>query len=361
MLESKMNNWVTTFSSVTGISHIGENISCQDSCFVLENDKWLSMVVSDGAGTAKHSEKGSSLVSKSFAKALLDLSAEIEHRTPGAWINDYVIEHIVGLRNEIRSIAKSDNISDFHCTLVACLISESGGFLIHIGDGALFGGPAERDGNDKVLLSKDLYISLPENGEYSNETFFITEGDWIKHLRITPVSKVDWIIIATDGGTSLSMIDDKQPKPGFVIPLLKTLESERNSSLRQEKLRNILSDEQTNKLTSDDKTICIAFKSNIFENAKDIIMPEVSHQPNKQLTNPSQKILERIQNDSSVNKYIKLRLLILVILAISIGFLGFFGFNYFNKYFSNDFMKKEEVTEPKKEVEETIANSPHQI
>ena len=269
-----MNKWIVTSASAIGPGHIASNIPCQDSsCALLsDNGEWTALVVSDGAGTAKYSDKSSSLVSKSFAKALIELSNEIEHRAPGAWINDFVIEHIITTRKELRNLAGTDSLNDFHCTLVACLLGSSGGFLIHIGDGAIFGGGSKILDKNKTSLSHSAVISLPENREYSNETFFITEGDWIKHLRITSVSPVDWIVLGTDGGTTLAMIGDKEPKPGFIVPLLNTLTKDVDDSSRMNKLKAILNDIQADKLTSDDKTLCIAYRAKLATISTEFVM-----------------------------------------------------------------------------------------
>jgi hypothetical protein len=269
-----MNKWIITTASTIGSGHIAANIPCQDaSCALLsENGKWAALVVSDGAGTAKYSDKSSSLVSASFAKALIELSGEIERREPGAWINDFVIEHIISTRKELRSMAGLDSLQNYHCTLVACLLGSSGGFLIHIGDGAIFGGSTKNVSKNKVSLSHAPIASLPENGEYSNETYFITEGDWIKHLRITPIPAIDWIVLGTDGGTTLAMIGDKEPKPGFIVPLLNLLTKDTDEASRVAKLKAILSDAQADKLTSDDKTLCIAYTTKLADETKEFEM-----------------------------------------------------------------------------------------
>lgn len=269
-----MNKWTITDASIIGSGHTNTNMPCQDasSAMLSENGEWVAMVVSDGAGTAIHSDKSSSLVSASFVEALIKLSYEIDCREPGAWVNDFVIEHIIKTRRDLRSLAGSDSLQNYHCTLVACLIGSSGGFLIHIGDGAIFGGQTKNIDNKKLSLSNAQIISLPENGEYSNETYFITEGDWIKHLRITPISPVDWIVLGTDGGTTLAMVGDKEPKPGFIVPLLNALTKESDELSRREKLKAILSDVQADKLTSDDKTLCIAYKTKLMSSGLEFEM-----------------------------------------------------------------------------------------
>lgn|GEM_PF-1043866 len=270
-----MPSWLSASASVIGTGHSASGVPCQDShcCIQRGDDKWLAMVISDGAGTAKYSDMGANLVAKSFAHSLIALSHRIDHREPGAWINDFVIGRILKTRDELRSLAKSESLKEYHCTLVACLLGEAGGFIIHIGDGAAFGGAAKAIDSTKCSLSDHLFSSPPENGEYSNETFFITEGDWIKHLRITPISNADWIVLGTDGGTALAMVADRDPKPGFVVPLITSLAYEKDLDARNAKLAEILADAQADRLTSDDKTICLAFRKSLGELNTQFVMP----------------------------------------------------------------------------------------
>jgi hypothetical protein len=322
-----MANWIYSHSSVIGSGHAKTGTPCQDSCSVKESadGKWLAIVVSDGAGSAKHSDISSNFVTHFFSESLISLSKELDIREPSSWINDYVIDSILKVRNELRAIAKSDDLRSYHCTLVACLIGDTGGFLIHIGDGAVFGGKSM-----SADLKRDYFSSLPENGEYSNETFFITEGDWIKHLRITPINSVDWILLATDGGTSLSMINDSEPKWGFVVPLFKLIKNEKNLSARNEKLTLTLADSQADKLTSDDKTICIAFR-------KDLGVDEITTIPTESSSKNESQPVEKhnlvdkpylepmpVKEPSKKKVFIKrfIKYTLMILLAVAVVYLG---------------------------------------
>jgi hypothetical protein len=93
----------------------------------------------------------------------------------------------------------------------------------------------------------------------SNETYFITSNDWLKRLRVTPISDVDWIVLGTDGGTAFTLLDEKTVKLSFIEPFISRLASTRVDDLEQE-VRGILSDEKADKLTGDDKSLAIAWK-----------------------------------------------------------------------------------------------------
>lgn len=297
-----MHKWTTAHASVIGASHISTNTPCQDASVILttQADEWLVIVVSDGAGTATRAEEGATYVSQFFSEELIKLVSELNTRAPGHWINDFVIEKVLETRKALRQLSKSDEIRDFNCTLVACLLGPKGGFSIHIGDGAIVGGYRSENQGE---VSNHLFISEPENGEYANETFFITEGDWIKHLRITPMPALDWVICCTDGGCSLSMINDRDIKQGFLEPVIKEIFDIKDKKYRNEKLSHFLSDPKANKVTGDDKTIAIAIKlEKTFPN----------YQDSQELQNkiPKEKLLivdsEKIYKKNKIQKYFKL-------------------------------------------------------
>jgi hypothetical protein len=178
----------------------------------------------------------------------------LDTHEPGTWITDFIVQKILDTRAELRVLASEDNISDFNSTLVACLLSPTGGFSIHIGDGAIFG--ESNDGRLEV-------ISSPENGEYANETFFVTEPHWIRHLRVTPMKPMRWLTLCTDGGTALTMENEEVVKTGFVYPLLRAIASTDNREQKSKILEGFLSDPKADTLTTDDKTVVVMMASSL--------------------------------------------------------------------------------------------------
>lgn len=261
-----MQNWLYSGASVMGQSHQTSQIPCQDkfSCKVSGDGRWLSVAVSDGAGSALNAEAGAEITSTIFCEELLGLSIQLESRAPGEWINDFVVECVLKVRNQLRNKAKSDDIKSFHCTLVAALVGPEGGFSIHIGDGSIFGGQFKNDSKGgEVELNSNFVISKPENGEYTNETFFITEGNWIKHLRVTPLPRLDWVVACTDGGAALILEKEIEVKPKFLVPFFQELISHKFT--KNNYITEVLSDPKANALTTDDKTIFVAMRSSVIQ------------------------------------------------------------------------------------------------
>ena len=106
-------------------------------------------------------------------------------------------------------------------------------------------------------------ISKPENGEYTNETFFITEGNWIKHLRVTPLPRLDWVVACTDGGAALILENEIEVKPKFLVPFFQELISDKFT--KKNYISEVLSDPKANALTTDDKTIFVAMRSSAIQ------------------------------------------------------------------------------------------------
>jgi hypothetical protein len=285
-----MGDWLLAKASVRGTSHINSGSLCQDASIVRtdHSGRWLIAVASDGAGSAKRADEGADFVTNKFADALAELSKKPELQKPGSWINDFVIGVILEIRSYLRDQAGDENIQDFNCTLVACLLGPSGGFSIHIGDGAIFGQRQDLLSTHKAGPDNVSYSSPPENGEYANETYFLTEGDWIRHLRITPMPALKWVLLCTDGGAALSMRDETEPKTGFLSPVLSQLIDAKNNHRRDSLLETILNDPKADGVTGDDKTLVIAIRANVPTETilADLAEPELEETPEDDVIAP---------------------------------------------------------------------------
>jgi hypothetical protein len=255
-----VGKWISANASITGSSHVGNGQPCQDASQVgtSQDGNWLVAVLSDGAGSAARSKEGSELAVNFFGEGMLNLCKELDTRQPGSWINDFVIQKVLDLRQKLREVGGTDNLKDFHCTLLAALLGERGGFAIHIGDGAIFGGKISKLENKSWIDNESYFCSAPENGEYANETFFLTDGNWIKHLRITPLTDLDWIFLGSDGATALALENELTPRRQFLEPAAAQIFRGNDKLDRDEILARILTDPRADKISSDDKTIIFA-------------------------------------------------------------------------------------------------------
>jgi hypothetical protein len=148
----------------------------------------------------------------------------------------------------------------FTAPLVAALVGPEGGISMYISVMVLsLGVNSKMIQKAEVELNSNFVISKPENGEYTNETFFITEGNWIKHLRVTPLPRLDWVVACTDGGAALILEKEIEVKPKFLVPFFEQLI--KNNFTNNNYISEVLSDPKANSLTADDKTIFVAMRS----------------------------------------------------------------------------------------------------
>jgi hypothetical protein len=232
-------------ASAIGKGHIDHNIPCQDAHAFTSKNGLLAAAVCDGAGSASSSDLGAKECAATICNFL------IEHLDGRPLECDQALfeQGLIGARNRLEVIAAEHSLHtrDLACTLVGAILNEQGGYLFHIGDGMAV-----------VELEDDTFItSLPENGEYSNETYFVTGSDWQAHLRVQAFSGTPrCLVLMSDGAMSFAAKGGKLFAP-FIDPVkayLVTVPETEGSA----ELHDTLADERTWKITSDDKTILVA-------------------------------------------------------------------------------------------------------
>ena len=237
----------------------------QDSVAIL-NDKNgnITFCLSDGAGSSKYSQHSSKISADFIASALLELPEEIKNRGVGAWINDYIVQCVLDLRKFLFKEFDTYDLRDYHCTLVAGILFQGNCLVAHIGDGAILAGTCDVT-KDAICLNEKLVVSEPENGEYKNETFFLTEPHWLSHLRIKFIPNVDWLIAGTDGGIDLLSERDKL-NDNYVFELMSTLWFLPRKR-KEEGLQLHLGSTEADEITNDDKNLVI-INSRIYQKVK---------------------------------------------------------------------------------------------
>lgn len=231
--------------SVAGVNTSGASKVNQDaaSCIALANGAILA--VSDGAGSAAYSNIGSQLIVRRFCRsfAYRDIPASLLEF-------DVIVRSLVKkIRRQLLRLSRMYNLSakleDFHSTLLFVAIFGDRCFVAHLGDGACMIFDQNRD-----IMS----ISLPENGEYANQTHFITEDNWMKHLRCREIpGNVHSCLIMSDGVTPLALKNDTN-FPQFTTPLLNFLKTSEPTEATQS-LSETLRSDTVMKISSDDKSL----------------------------------------------------------------------------------------------------------
>jgi hypothetical protein len=249
--------WKVFFASVAGKYHLDSNVPCQDSGHYTVIDDVLICVVCDGAGSASEGQMGAEFFSSKVTGLLSESikSGQFPQGTQSDYF-DYLSTIIQTARSQLNDTALSRQIElrDFACTLVGCITSQSGGCFFHIGDG--FAVHMSNDG--------ESVLSQPENGEYSDETYFVTDENWNDHLRVTLLSEInqgELIGLMSDGVSPFAV---NRPRTGFFRPFIDPVVAFLRNTSKDEgnqALKSVLEDDKTFQITSDDKTLLLALAS----------------------------------------------------------------------------------------------------
>jgi serine/threonine protein phosphatase PrpC len=238
-------------------------LSCQDAHrhLILENGT-LVAAVADGAGSARHADRGAALAVDS---AVTWLSTAL--LATGSWNETSCLELLRSMAREVRSrleaaCAKPDPadspevdtplLADLATTLLVCFVTDSVLAACQIGDGGIV---RVSDGGDAQTLIQ------PHRGEYINETTFVTSDGYADTASYAVQDSRDTrgIFLFTDGIQSLGMnLSDYTPFTPFFRNLEKyALSADANSDA----VVSFLASERVCQRTDDDKTLVIAVRN----------------------------------------------------------------------------------------------------
>lgn len=238
---------------MTGTSHLSspEGI-CQDPhCCVYDgNADRLVCVVSDGAGSASRSERGSRIACDLVCALVSESDPEAIHS------RQFAIQTLEAVRTEILNEAVSANlrVREFACTLLVAILNRERTTFWQIGDGAIcFRLPAE---------DSFRFVFWPSKGEYANVTSFVTDETAQQELEFDSLegSPAD-VALFSDGLERLALdfsVGEAHTK--FFAGFFPYLYREPAGHLIEieEKLRDFLCSERVNSKTDDDKTLVLA-------------------------------------------------------------------------------------------------------
>ena len=243
-------NIVIAYATEQGVSHKISDTPCQDSIFVKQEDSYLFLGLADGAGSAKHSDIGSSLILK-FLAMHMQISFDYYLRDI-EMSNRNLLDRI---HLALVAIAKMKNveIKDLSSTLQFIVVYYDEFIIVHIGDGVI----GMLDENDTLSV-----LSEPENGEFSHMTYFTTTLD-AKRVRIYrgDMKELNGLILMSDG------IEESlyNYKTASLVPITKEIiqwldygSEEEVSSALDENLKNVFAIK-----SSDDLSIAIVRKNQI--------------------------------------------------------------------------------------------------
>ncbi len=250
--------WKLATSTVTGKAHIDRGENGQDNnkagTIRIGDNEFFIGIAADGAGSTTEGGRGAEIVCEIVYNrivAALRETGDIPSITDSgihAWIT--------AGRDAIESEAagKSKRLKDYACTILGVVAGERGALFFQIGDGAI------------VTSSGQEYQTIfwPEQGEYANTTYFVTDEQYRERLHIHHAESVpEEIALFTDGLQNLVLsFSQRKAHAGFFRPLFDALEKFPENVLSgfSAQLETFLDRPEINARSDDDKTLVLAVR-----------------------------------------------------------------------------------------------------
>lgn len=190
-------------AALRGQAHVLEGLPCQDCTAGTAAEGVTVAVLCDGAGSCPRSEAAAACVCRwamEFLPRNFAALWEMEVKLCAAL-----------LAERGRGALEEAGLGGVLCTMLLFACREDGRWLAaHIGDGYIF----LREGGAVRVLS------YPENGAFSNETFFLCEPDAEEHLRVyrgTAKGAMQALLTSDGCGESLYDLELRMPAPAVEV------------------------------------------------------------------------------------------------------------------------------------------------
>ncbi len=189
-----------------GRRHVTEGSHNQDSFQyrILPNQRTVVAAVSDGAGSAPRAKFGSFTAVRYAVAAASD---ELSRKSTMQQALKFGLKAAV---DAIQKMAYQDpvhQIESYHCTLILTAWTPQAVAAIQVGDGAA------------IVTTQDgaKMLTIPQQGEYANETYFITMPQAEEIAFFNQTESADALAIFTDG-LQKQAIDfaHKRPNTDFI-------------------------------------------------------------------------------------------------------------------------------------------------
>ena len=261
--------WRIARASVIGTGHVQAQMPCQDSNYVMQLGDTVIIAVSDGLGSAAHSDRGSTFICKYVVEQLAhvltpstptlleSVSQFMTGAIPQIDMHASMMKATSEARAALMALATTEQneLRDYACTLLVAVLSPDEWHVLHIGDGAVVG---------MTSATTVKTLSAPDNGEFINVTVPLTSSDYLKHLRYTHHREQLYGMALLSDGVQPMCINYKtgDAYPGFFMPLIHWLNAFPQVQLADasDGLYKLLDSDKLRQKSDDDMTLVLVIK-----------------------------------------------------------------------------------------------------
>ena len=259
--------WRYVGASVVGTSHLARDLPCQDAhcvgCFTGATGEVLWCVAADGAGSARFADQGAEFVCDKLETKIIRWLDEFDGDITA--LDETVIRKwIARVREQLAECAQEAGVTlrDYACTVSGIIAGPDRSVCFQIGDGAI----VVSDGNEDYQT-----VFWPENGEYVNATYFVTDEHFEQALmvEVLPYSPCH-VAVFTDGLLRLALhLASQSVHRPFFDPMFARLEIEPPGRVEhlEAALEHFLYTPAITSRTDDDKTLILATRMTHMEHS----------------------------------------------------------------------------------------------
>ncbi|MGD0475684.1 MAG: PP2C family serine/threonine-protein phosphatase [Candidatus Velthaea sp.] len=249
-------SWRYVDAFAVGLSHRENDTPCQDRCAgaviaSLDGGDVFVTVVSDGAGSAAHAERGAQIVCDVLATVVgeaVRASSDLD-RIGDELVRSWFLCAREAVREEARAL--DGEIREYAATALLAVASDHQTLCARIGDGGIVLRRTPADAFEVALW--------PDSGEYANQTYFITDDAAAERIAIARFDDVSDVVAFSDGLQNLALEQATRTAfPPFFLPLVAAVRRARdtNGKLHAE-LVDYLNSPAINERTADDKSLVV--------------------------------------------------------------------------------------------------------
>ena len=253
--------WRFATSTVTGKGHTDRGETGQDyhkaGTIRIGDDDFFIGLAADGAGSTTEGGRGAEIACETAYVGIVSALREAGGGGIPAITDQEIRTLIATCRDTVEAEAKRNekHLKEYACTVLGSVAGNCGAIFFQIGDGAI----VSRTGLEYRT------IFWPEQGEYANTTFFLSDEQFLDHLYILRTESFpDEIALFTDGLQSLVLsFSDRTAHAGFFRPLFDALKKSPENSLSDfsAQLQNFLCRDEITTRSDDDKTLILAVRT----------------------------------------------------------------------------------------------------